>query len=230
MLMYRSAMAAFLLALVSPWPAVATLPEKLQKDIDQSKADFKAAHESADKKLLSAFETEIEAVRKSTGLKASTKLEVIEALGVEKDTFEEHRLIPFSVRMRSGTLAYLKAMQQSQRSLGGVYEKVIDELITIKDDTAAAGMLAEKKITSKSRVVGIWEITGVNSDYKSTRALCVDGSIEGGTIVWKLDRDKLVMTADNIDTLTLDSDGQKGTGKSNRGAVFKGKRVDPPAK
>lgn len=227
-MMCRCAMAAFLLALVSAWPAVAALPEKLQKDIDKAKADYTESHESADMKLLAAFETEIEAVRKSTSLKPTAKLEVIEALGVEKDTFDKHRLIPFSVRMRSGTLAYLKAMQQAQRLFDAAYEKAIDELIRIKDDAAALLVQAEKKKVAKSKVVGIWEITGVNSDYRSTRSLCLDGSIQGGTIVWKLDRDKLVMTADNIDTLTLDSDGQKGTGKSNRGAVFKGKRVDPP--
>ena len=228
MLTSRIAIAALLLVAVSVWPARAALPEKLQKDIDKAKTDYKEASESADKKLLAAFETEIEAVRKSTGLKATAKLEVIEALGVEKDTFEEHRTIPFSFRMRPGALAYLKAMQQAQRPLDAAYEKAIDELIKIKDDATAVIVQAEKKKVAKSKVVGIWEITGVNSDYMSTRPLCLDGSIQGGTIVWKLDRDKLVMTADNIDTLTLDRDGQKGTGKSNRGAVFKGKRINPP--
>ena len=221
-------MAALLSMAVSVWPARAALPEKLQKDIDKAKADCKEASESADKKLLSAFETETELVRKSTGLKATAKLEVIEALGVEKDTFEEHRTIPFSFRMRPGALAYLKAMQQAQRPLDAAYEKAIDELIKIKDDAAAAVVQAEKKKVAKSKVVGIWEITGVNSDYVSTRSLCLDGSIQGGTIVWKFDKDKLVMRAGNIDTLTLDSNGQNGTGTNNKGAVFTAKRIDQP--
>ena len=172
MLTSRIAIAALLLVAVSVWPARAALPEKLQKDIDKAKADYKEASESADKKLLSAFETEIEAVRKSTGLKATAKLEVIEALGVEKDTFEEHRTIPFSFRMRPAALAYLKAMQQAQRPLDAAYEKAIDELIKIKDDAAAAVVQAEKKKVAKSKAVGVWEITGE--------------SIGSTAIAWKL--------------------------------------------
>ena len=228
MLTSRIAIAALLLVAVSVWPARAALPEKLQKDIDKAKADSKEAYESADKKLLAAFETEIEAVRKSTGLKATAKLEVIEALGVEKDTFEEHRTIPFSFRMRPAALAYLKAMQQAQRPLDAAYEKAIDELIKIKDDATAAVVQAEKKKVAKSKVVGVWEITGVNFPEVFTRILYSDGSIQGGTIVWKFANDKLVMTAGNIDTLTLDSNCQKGTGKSNKGAVFTAKRINPP--
>ncbi len=230
MLTSHIAMAALSFMALSAWFAAAAVPEKLQKDIDKAKADYKGATESADGKLLSAFETEIEAVRASTGLKGAAKLEAIESLGSEKTAFEKHGFIPFSLRMRAGSVAYLKAMQQARRPLEAAYEKAIDELIKSKDDASAALVQTEKKKGAKSKVVGIWEITGVNSDYVSTRSLCLDGSIQEGTIVWKLDRDKLVMIADNVDTLTLDSDGRKGMGKSNKGAVFKGKRIDPPAK
>jgi hypothetical protein len=213
----------------------ADLPEKLQKDIDKALSDCEGSYKSAEKKLLKAFDTELELIRKHPRLKADAKQEAIEALWAERESFEKNGVIPFSPRMRAAALAHLKTTREAVRPVAAAYDKAIEHLTKAKDDAAAAAVAADKKKVLKPKVVGVWACTGVNFKAAFTWVLYADGSVGSNKSTWALDKDKLVITNRSpeappggwVDVCVVDSNGQTFVAR-NKGAVYKGRRVDPP--
>ena len=224
-------------------PASAAVPEKVQKDLDKAGADYDRLRESAEKKLSDTFETEQEAVRKSPNFKGSVKLEMVAELAAEKATFEKHGTIPFSPRLRTAAMAYMKALQQARTPFEKAYEKVIDDSIKAKDDaTGIARIVDEMKKILKASAVGVWACTGVSFEknfkyvFNSDGSMEVDGKLDKST--WSLEKDKIVTIHREAGgpaggwttNITIDRDGQSFTAVNQAKLTFKGKRVDPPAK
>lgn len=214
----------------------AELPEALQTNLDKTKGEYQQAIASANMKLLDSFDAEISRIRKDTVLKPEAKKAAIDAVEAEKATFERFGAIPFSPRLRTPALNYLKAIRQAERPAATAYDKAIDYLIkTKKDDAGASELIADKKKVLKARIVGTWKCTGGNFKGDFTWTMYANGS-GGGAISWTLDKEKLVFInrAPNsppggwIDTCILDDKGQSFTAKNQRGGTYTGKRIDPP--
>ena len=222
-------------------PAMAELSDGLKKSLEASLATHKEECDTAKEVLLKAFDTEIAQVRGEKG-SAETRLQLIEALEVEKKTFESKGHLPFSPRMRPAIADYLKRVAVSGGRVAKVYDQAITALTKSKDDQAAAAMIREKDQVPQE--VGKWLCTIKQSNgriehFKFT--LYSDFSVnrfadDKGTHPksWEFKKDKIVIT--NVtasspkggfkDTCTIHPDGQKFDAKNQLGGVFTGKRID----
>lgn len=221
---------------LSQTSSASDLPEALQSHIDKCKSTYQEARQTAEKKLLEAFESEIDLIRNQEKLKAESKEEAIKAVEAERTTFEKNSTIPFSPRMRTGAINYLKTVRLADVPLAAAYEKGIDYFIkTKRDDSAGSLLIGERKKMLKTKPVGVWECTGASFKGTFTWTLYADGTGEG-PIVWLLEKDKLIINNRGpgsppggfIDTCVIDAKGQTFTAKNQKGGVYTGKRVDPP--
>jgi hypothetical protein len=214
----------------------ADLPEQLQKEIDKSRSAYEEGCKAADKKLLSALEAEIELVRKQVGLKAEAKQQAIDGLDAEREAFEKHAAIPFSPRMRTASVSYLKAYRQHARPAEVAYDKAIEYMIKAKDDLSSASLVAEKKkALNKSKVVATLELTNPNTKAVYIITLHADGTGNGPKQSWTLNKDNLVIISSIpgspeggwVDTCVFGPGGRRFQAKNQNGDVQTGKCISP---
>ena len=222
-------------------PVAAELSDGLKKSLEASLATHKEECDAAKEVILKAFDTEIAQVRGEKG-NAETRLQLIEAIEVEKKTFEATGHLPFSLRMRPAIAAYMKRVAVSGGRVAKVYDQVITALTKSKDDQAAAAMIREKD--QMPHEVGKWLCSIRNpsgridqftftlySDFSVNRFVDDKGTHPKS---WEFKKDKIVIT--NVtasspkggfkDTCTIHPDGQKFDAKNQLGGVFTGVRID----
>lgn len=216
----------------------ADLPEQLQKEIDKSKSAYEDGCKSADKKLLSAFDAEMQLVRNQVGLKAEAKQQAIDGLDAEREAFEKHGAIPFSPRMRTACINYLKAYRQRARPAETAYDNAIEYMIKAKDDLSSASLVAEKKkVLNNSKLLATLQFTNPNTKADYTITLHADGTGNGPRQTWTLNKDNLVIISRKlgapeggwVDTCAFEPLGRRFQAKNQNGDVQTGKCISPIA-
>ncbi len=203
------------------------------KGVEKAKTDFEETFKAAEKKLLAAFDSEAELIPKQTALKAEAKKTALEAVALERETFEKYGTIPFSPRMRTAAIAYTASLRQAHLAAGTVFDKAIDQLTKAKDFSNAALLSAEKKKHLEPKVIGYWTCS-----IGFTQIFFSDGTGQNPTepnkSTWHFEKDKLIVKNPNLTAppggwvvvLTFDSTGQEFDAADQRNK-YKGKRTDP---
>jgi hypothetical protein len=215
--------------------AAADLPADIQRGIDKGRSGYEEACKSADKKLLAAFDAEIDAIRKQPGLKGEAKQAAIQGIEKEKETYEKNATIPFSPRMRAAAIAYLKVIRQATRPAELAYDRAIDHLTKAKDDAAAAALVAQKQKLLKSPLVARLSFTNANKTNSFTSSLFANGMGGSSLVTWVLETDKLIITNRQpgsppggwVDALTFDNNGQTFVAKNQIGVIHTGNVIEP---
>lgn len=206
-----------------------------QLDVDKFVQQYAQACDRADKNLHEAFDKQIELVRKLPRLKADERQSQIEIIRVEKSTFEKHGTIPFSPVMRDDAIKYLKALAEADFQASKIYDKTIDYLTKKKDDAAAAEKVAEKKKVLAPKVVGKWQLTGINVKNNDIWIMYSNGTFQFAKSSWALDKTRMITNHPNsaapggafVNTCTFEKNGQEFQIQNQTGAQFKATRIDP---
>ncbi len=164
-------------------PAPSTIRATERETIERGLAQLKADDEAAGKKLLKAFDEQIEKVRSAPKLSADERVVRIKSLEDEKALFEKHGHVPFAFALRTETLKYLKEITEARVDTAKVYDRLIESLTKQKKDNLASLLRTERDIAVGPKVVAIWRTIDVN-DGKTTN----DWSIWSNGSVGKSDR------------------------------------------
>ena len=179
-----------------------SLEEKDQKQIDLAISKYEESSMAADAVLLAAIDREIENVRKQPRLTGEQQQQLIDALGVEKATFEQHRTIPFSPRMRAAANVWVNNIEKARIPAAKTYDKVIGRLTRAKEDEEAAQRQDEKQRLVGPKVIGVWDCKHYTLDkisyrlylYSNHQAKTVyESELPSMNRTWKLDNDQLII-------------------------------------
>ncbi len=136
-------------------PAPQTISAAERETIERGLAQMKADDEAAGKKLLKAFDEQIEKVRSAPKLSADERVVRIKSLEDEKALFEKHGHIPFAFALRTETLKYLKEITEARVDTAKVYDRLIESLTKQKKDNLASLLRTERDIAVGPKVVAI---------------------------------------------------------------------------
>jgi hypothetical protein len=176
----------------------------------RARSDHEVALKKAEEALAARFDREIDSFRRGRA-KSDDRLKLIDALKLEKATFESRKTIPWSAPMRPAVLVYLRDVAVADAALNKDYERSIAARIKAKEDKKAEQLKAELARTAPPRLIGAW-VTGNRDAWR----LYSDGTatlsnIQGvirtdATRTWSLDAKELVvkhtLTSDPTKTFT----------------------------
>lgn len=227
-----------LIGFTCPVSMAADIPKNLRDNIDKSVAEYTEACKALDEKYLFAFDKQIEIVRKTPRLKPTEKQAFIAIIEAEKTTFLKHGSLSFSAPMRETTASHLTQLERVRITAMKPYDKAIEHAQTkMKDDVAAAELVAEKAKILESKVIGIWDCVGVN--FSLTMKLTLRADFTGQPAkphrVWGMSKQGFIMRfpAANapggqfIETCVLDDNGKAFVSTNQAGGSYRGTRVDP---
>jgi hypothetical protein len=185
----------------------------------RARSDHDVALKKADEALAARFDKEINALRRGQ-MKSDERIKLIDAVKLEKATFESKKTIPWSSPMRPAVLNYLRDVAVADGALNKEYERSIAARLKIKDDAKAEQLKAELARMFPARLIGVW----VFQDRDTWRfysdgtwmILGKQGQLTDATRTWSLNVKELVMkrrlTADPgkvlIDHAAISDDGQ----------------------
>lgn len=202
---------------------------------DKALEQYRRDCESADRRLLAAFDRQIEAINASK-LKPDEKQTLVSNATGEKTMFEQHGTIPFSSAMRKDAKDYLKALADAQRPLSKAYDKLISQLKRAKNHTAEQQKIVEKSAVLKPKIVGAWHCNGVGNGLIIDWVLYSDGTAGKDGATWELTgKSRMVIVNPNwnsppggwIDTCEIDDNGQTFLCTNQRGGKYTGRRAVP---
>ncbi len=205
---------------VAPGSASAPRDSKPADPMARDRSDHEAALKKAEEKLAARFDKEIEALRRIPA-KSEDRLKLIDALKLEKATFDARKTIPWSLPMRPAALVYLRDVRVADEALNRAYEQKITARIKAKEDKKAEQLKAELARTAPPRLIGAWvsaqrDVWRCYSDGTATLSNGQGVIRTDATRTWSLDAKELVvkhtLTSDPTKTFTdrgtIAADGQ----------------------
>ena len=199
----------------SPAPASADPPvdSKPLDPMARARSIHEVALKKADEALGARFNREIDALRRSQ-MKSDERLKLIEAVKLEKATFESRKTIPWSAPMRPAVLDYLRDVKAADDALNKEYERSISARLKVKDDTKAEQLKNELARVFPARLMGAWvEDKFVLRFYSdgTWMILNTQGKPADAKRVWSLNAKELIIKS------ALNSDPTKVT--TDRGSI-----------
>ena len=215
-------------------PAPSTISAAERETIERGLAKLKADDEAAGKKLLKAFDEQIEKARSAPKISADERVVRIKSLEDEKALFEKHGHIPFSLAVRTETLKYLREFTEARTDTAKVYDKLIESLTRQKKDELASLLRTERDIALGPRVVATWRTTEINGGKKADWSIWSNGSVgkPDRQFLWMMDERRFSIQwrpdPQWVDTIVVSPDSMKAdvyTAKGDR--TITAERVAP---
>lgn len=206
---------------------LAELPPNLKNAVEKSIDEYGKTSKAADDKLLNAFDSAIELLRKSPRIKPDAKQAAIEAVTAEKLAFSKNGTVPFSLPMRQAVGQYLTTIEKARFTAGKAYDSAIEHLQRKEKDDAAASVLAdEKKKVLAPKSVALWECS---SRGVWTWEFMSDGTIGGSADTWRFEGEKLILRVKGkyVDTCVLGSTARTFNATNQHGGGYSARLIDP---
>ena len=216
----------------------ADLPKNLRDNVDKSVAEYTEACQALDEKYLLAFDKQIEIVRKTPRIQPTERQAFIAIIEAEKTVYQKNGSLAFSAPMRETTASHLTQLERLRITAMKPYDKAIEHAQTkLKDDVVAAELVAEKVKVFEPKVIGTWQLVGVNNVWNATLTLRSDLTTgQAGKVgKWAVSKQGFVHRIPAvgapggawIDSSVIEDTGKTLVGTNQSGGTYRGTRVDP---
>lgn len=195
------------------------------------------AIQKAELELLKAISDRIDRVRNESEELTRSQTREIEELEAERFSFQNYGSIPFSSRLRTAALTYLKSRQDAVDLATEELEKLLKQSVPAVNTEIATATKTQletlKQQVQTPQLVGTWTCHGINFRGNFTWSLYSDYSMSGTNNSWYMSETELVLTNRSgansggfIDRCNVADSGQSFVARNQFGGRYNGVRKD----